>query len=288
MSTGNPTTNDSARQPADFDLGGLSIVVTGACGLIGTEICAAFAEYGALVVATDVHPAEQLTSWKAALQDRHDLAKDRIVTLTMDVVSQASVDRAFEEIDSRVEHIDVLVNLAAIDAKFEPGGNPVESARFESYPLDLLQASIDVNCTGLLRVTQAAVRRMLRQRSGNVVNVASTYSLVAPNQRLYELGDEPPTYKPVDYVATKSVVPNFTRYLATLYGGDGIRANCVVPHGVDNGHGERFRANFGSLSPLGRMCDVAELRGPFLLLASPASSYMTGSVLVVDGGWTAW
>jgi NAD(P)-dependent dehydrogenase (short-subunit alcohol dehydrogenase family) len=288
LSTTNPTRDTSRRLPADFNLDGLTIVVTGACGLIGTEICAAFAQYGALVVATDVLPAELLGSWSTTLQETHELPVDRVVTLTMDVASQESVDRAFEEIDKRDGRVDVLVNLAAIDAKFDSSSDPVDSSRFENYPLDLLQASIDVNCTGLLRVTQAAVRRMLQQRSGNIVNVASTYSLVAPNQSLYDFGDGSCTYKPVDYVTTKSVVPNFTRYLATLYGNDGIRANCIVPHGVDNAHGEPFRSNFSGLSPLGRMCDVAELRGPFVLLASPASSYMTGSVLMVDGGWTAW
>lgn len=95
-------------------------------------------------------------------------------------------------------------------------------------------------------------------------------------------------FKPIDYVGTKSMIPNFTRYLATLYARDGIRCNAIVPHGVDNRHPQEFRDNFERLSPLGRMCDVKELRGPFVFLASDASSYMTGSTLVVDGGWTAW
>jgi NAD(P)-dependent dehydrogenase (short-subunit alcohol dehydrogenase family) len=155
--------------------------------------------------------------------------------------------------------------------------------------MELWDRSVAVNCTGLVRVTQAAVRRMLARKAGNIVNVASTYSLVAPNHDLYRYpGEERQSFKPVDYVGTKSMVPNFTRYLATLYAKDGIRANCVVPHGVDNRHPEKFHRNFSRFSPLGRMCRVEELRGPFVFLASDASSYMTGSTLVVDGGWTAW
>ena len=143
--------------------------------------------------------------------------------------------------------------------------------------------------TGLLRITQAAVRLMLAQGQGNIINVASTYSLVAPNQALYRYPDqEGQMYKPVDYVGTKSFVPNFSRYLATLYAGDGIRANTIVPHGVDNEHDDAFERNFARYSPSGRMCNVSELRGPFVFLASEASSYMTGSTLVIDGGWTSW
>ena len=134
---------------------------------------------------------------------------------------------------------------------------------------------------------------MLTQRAGNIINnVASTYSLVGPNQDLYRYpGEASQTYKPVDYVGTKSMVPNFTRYLATLYGRDGIRANCIVPHGVFNAHPQKFQDNFARLSPLGRMRRLEELRGPFVFLASDASSYMTGAAVVVDGGgrgWTAW
>jgi len=68
----------------------------------------------------------------------------------------------------------------------------------------------------------------------------------------------------------------------------GIRSNCIVPHGVDNSHEDRSRNNFSRLSPMGRLCEVRELRGHFLLLASGASRYMTGATLIVDDGRTAW
>ncbi len=129
---------------------------------------------------------------------------------------------------------------------------------------------------------------MLQQKAGNIINVASTYSLVAPNQSLYDFGDGDFSYKPVDYVLSKSFIPNFTRYLATLYAKENIRCNAIVPHGIEQGHDQKFIHNFSKLSPLGRMCDKDELTGPFTFLASDASSYMTGSLLVVDGGWTAW
>ena len=87
---------------------------------------------------------------------------------------------------------------------------------------------------------------------------------------------------------TKSFIPNYTRYLATHYAKQGIRVNCIAPHGIENQNPDWFKANFAKMSPMGRMSKASELNGPFVFLASEASSYMTGSTLVVDGGWTAW
>ncbi|MFI5172635.1 MAG: SDR family oxidoreductase, partial [Chitinophagales bacterium] len=93
---------------------------------------------------------------------------------------------------------------------------------------------------------------------------------------------------PVDYIVTKSFIPNFTKYIATFYAKENIRCNAIAPHGIFNDHSDAFIHNFSKLSPLGRMAEKNEMIGPFTFLASDASSYMTGSILTVDGGWTAW
>jgi len=272
-----------------FSLRGKVILVTGAAGLIGREICSAFVEHGARVALTDLGPEERLARQARGLAKKYPNAPSPLA-LAADVTDDASVRELFARLAKATKgRLDVLVNLAAIDAKFDDKMAAVEPSRFENFPLEMWEKSVAVNCTGLLRVTQAAVRLMLPRRAGHIINVASTYSLVAPNQELYRFpGERRQKFKPVDYIATKSMTPNFTRYLATLYARDGLRANCIVPHGVDNRHPKKFRDNFARLSPLGRMCAPAELRGPFVFLASEAASYMTGSTLVVDGGWTAW
>ncbi len=272
-------------QSQEFSLRGKVILVTGATGLIGREVCDAYAAYGADLAVTDID-AVAVAGLGTRLHDAHGT---RVLGVAADVTRTDSVASLFETLAREYGRLDVLVNLAAIDAKFDAAAAQVNPTRFENFPLELWEESVAVNATGLVRVTQAAARVMLAQRAGNIINVASTYSLVAPNQGLYRFpGAIDQTYKPVDYVATKSMVPNFTRYLATLYGREGIRSNCIVPHGISNGHPEDFRTNFARLSPLGRMCDVRELRGPFVLLAADSSSYMTGSTLMIDGGWTAW
>jgi 2-deoxy-D-gluconate 3-dehydrogenase len=271
----------------EFRLDGKVILVTGGAGLIGTEVCDAYTAYGAKVVLCDLLPTDRLAAQAAALQAKYPQAE--VLPVHTDITSDKAVAALCKAIGQRFGRLDVLVNLAAIDAKFDDRADEINPSRFEHYPLTLWEQSVAVNSTGLLRVTQAAVRMMLTQKSGNIINVASTYALVAPNQGLYRLpGEARQTFKPVDYVGTKSLLPNLTRYLATLYAGDGIRCNCIVPHGIFNNHSQVFQDNFSQLSPVGRMCAVQELRGPFVFLASAASSYMTGSILVVDGGWTAW
>lgn len=271
-----------------FRLDGKIVLVTGAAGLIGTEICRAIVDYGGQLVMTDCVAPVALETQASRLRERCD--GGCVLPVHADITSDASVGTLFARLLERKGRLDVLINLAGRDAKFDGAADESRaSARFETFPLDAWQASVDVNCTGLVRVTQHAISAMLPRRSGTIVHVASTYSLVAPNHALYAVeGQTQPRYKPVDYVGTKSMVPNFTRYIATTYAGEGIRCNAIVPHGVANGHPSDFTERFAALSPMGRMCDVRELRGPFVFLASDASSYMTGSTLVVDGGWTAW
>ena len=256
-------------------------MVTGAAGLIGKELCAAFLADGAKVVACDLNaaPLSELGTG--------DLANN-LITVDLDITKDTMRTAAVEQAVDKFGRIDVLINSAAIDAKFDKGGaGKVNNSRFENYPDGPLRQSVEVNMTGTIQMTQSVCKQMVAQKSGNIINLASTYSLVAPNQGLYDFGGQI-SYKPIDYVATKSFIPNYTRYLATFYAREGIRCNAVVPHGIENNHSDEFKERFAQYSPMGRMCERSELVGIFVYLASDASSYMTGSVIPVDGGWTAW
>lgn len=262
------------------------ILVTGAFGLIGKEISEHFLNEGANVVLADNN--ESLIEVRR-MELTNTFPTSQFLVTGLDITDENSAERAIQKTVDMFGRLDVLINNAAIDAKFDKQSQgSVNPSRFENYPIHLLRKSVEVNLTGTVIMTQAACRQMLKQASGNIINVASTYSLVSPNQNLYDFGEGIKNFKPVDYIASKSFIPNFTRYIATFYSKENIRCNAIVPHGIFNDHPEEFLVNFSRMSPLGRMCEREELNGPFTFLASDASSYMTGSVLVVDGGWTAW
>ena len=149
---------------------------------------------------------------------------------------------------------------------------------------------MSVNVDGMFLVTQAVGRQMLAQGSGSIINLASIYGLVGPDSRIYEGSDYlgGPINTPAVYSASKAAVVGFTKWLATHYGDKGIRANCLVPGGVSSGQNGPFQRNYASRTPMGRMAEADELVGPAVFLASDAASYVTGQVLAVDGGWTAW
>lgn len=263
------------------------ILITGALGQIGQGVSRSFLTQGARLILADIN----LTTASHYIKELDAMGIDRAQYMIqeLDITSEESCSNCVAKAVAQFGRIDVLINNAAIDAKFDKSGEgQVNNSRFEFYPVSALRRSVEVNLIGTVLITQMVCRQMLKQGHGNIINVASTYSLVSPNQRLYDYGSGVSQFKPVDYIASKSFIPNFTRYVATFYARDNIRCNALVPHGIFNNHPEPFLKNWEKLSPMGRMCEKNELNGPFTFLASDASSYMTGSVVSVDGGWTAW
>jgi 2-deoxy-D-gluconate 3-dehydrogenase len=212
-----------------------------------------------------------------------------------DITQPDSVHALVEETLSTYGRLDILVNSAALDPKFDPESlaemakHGVASGAFEDYPLDSWKTALDVNLTGMFLCCQAAVRPMLAQgKKGSIINICSTYGLAGPDQRIYQREGKQTLYKPVYYSVTKAGVLGLTHYLSTYYAGTDIRVNALTPGGVYNNHDEVFLKAYSTRTVMGRMANKDEMNGALLFLASDASSYMTGSNLVVDGGWTAW
>jgi NAD(P)-dependent dehydrogenase (short-subunit alcohol dehydrogenase family) len=271
-----------------MDLTGRSALVTGGAGLLGAQFCRTLAQAGAQVVIADIdrRAGEELAG---ALSSQGC----PVMAVQTDVTDPDSVHDLLAATLKAFGRLDILVNSAALDPKFDPGhdtGQPAlaGSGAFESFPLAAWEQALSVNLTGAFLCCQAAVRPMLHQGGGVIVNLSSIYGLVGPDQRLYQHPDQAPMYKPVYYSVTKAGILGLTRYLATYYAGQNIRVNALSPGGVYNGHDETFVQAYSARAVLGRMAEADELNGALLFLASDASAYMTGANLVVDGGWTAW
>jgi 2-deoxy-D-gluconate 3-dehydrogenase len=266
-----------------FQLTSQIALVTGAAGLLGSGFCRILAKAGASVLVADIDE-EGATLVAEEIQDDGLLATPARV----DITDPISVDKLIETVLREYGGLNILVNSAALDPKFDPDHHEQTSNAFEDYPLEAWNQALDVNLTGMFLVSQASATPMLAQDRGVIINICSTYGLVGPDQRLYEREGHPPQFKPVYYSVTKAGVLGFTRYLATYYSGKNIRVNALTPGGVFNDHDDEFVEKYAARTVLGRMARRDELNGALLFLASDASSYMTGANLVVDGGWTAW
>ncbi len=266
-----------------FSLKGRVALVTGGAGLLGSEFCRTLAEAGALVMVADLNEAAAAATAEALKQQ--NLCAQPV---QVDVTQPDSVRSMVEATLYAGSRLDILVNSAALDPKFDPQHGGVHTNSFEDYPLETWNQSLSVNLTGMFLCCQAAVRPMLAQGKGAIINICSTYGLVGPDQRIYLKPGQPVQYKPVYYSVTKAGVLGMTHYLATYYTGKNIRVNALTPGGVYNNHDETFLKAYSARTVLGRMAQRDEMNGALLFLASDASSYMTGSNLVVDGGWTAW
>lgn len=262
-----------------FTLKGKTALVTGGAGILGREFAAGLASVGAQVAVVDVDLGQaQAVAEKIGSQAQG---------FHCDVADPQSVRACVAAVKKQFGTIDVLHNNAATKTTkprdfFTP---------FEDYSLELWREVMSVNIDGMFLMAQAVGKEMLAQgRGGSIIQTASIYGVLAPDPRIYEgsnyLGG--PINTPAVYAASKAAVVGLTKWLATHWAAQGIRVNCLVPGGVTSGQNSEFSTRYSSRVPLGRMAQASEMVPALLYLASDASSYVTGQVMMIDGGLSAW
>ncbi len=256
-----------------FSLEGKVAVVTGGDGHLGTPACEALAEAGAQVVIASIN-LEGCERLAERLGPQH-------LALYLDTTDADLTRQVIDEVVEQTGSIDILVNMAC-------SGAP--RWRVDEVTATDFDEALRIGVTGYFITAQHAARYMRQAEGGSIINVASMYGLVASHPEAYEdleSGGQPPHYQ-----AGKAGVLQLTRYLAVYWAKDGIRVNSISPGAFPHPETQRdipqLIPRLEKHVPLGRIGQNWEIKGAVAFCAAPASSYMTGQNIVIDGGWTVW
>lgn len=263
-----------------FTLKNKTVILTGSAGRLGERFAHVLSAAGANVVLVDLAKKENNKLENELLRLYHT----KPLSFNVDITQKSKIVDLAKSVLSKYRKIDVLVN----NAHFVPRKHPKRDAPFEEYPLELWDKTITTNLRGLFLCSQEIGKVMSRQNYGVIVNVSSIYGIVGADQRIY---GNSRLNSPAFYSATKGAMVSLTRYLAAYWHNKNIRVNTLTLGGIydEKLHTDKsFVKKYSEKTILGRMANKEDYDGAILFLASDASSYMTGSNLIIDGGWTAW
>jgi NAD(P)-dependent dehydrogenase (short-subunit alcohol dehydrogenase family) len=270
--TKNMTVHPQAAQR--FDLSGKVAWVIGGAGLLGTEVCRALAEHGAHVIVSD-NRADRGDALAATLRDTGLIAD----ACTADIGDESQIVALTRDLAARHGKLDVLVNMTYFYTK-KPWIE-LSAADFD--------ACMRVSLTGAFVATREVGKLMQRQGGGSIVHFSSMYGVVSPDPQMYP---DSQAVNPIDYGVAKAGILQLVRYQAVQLARDGVRVNAIVPGPFPipstQGQDSEFMRRLRNKVPMGRVGNAPEIAGAVVFLASDASSYVTGTQITVDGGWTAW
>lgn len=265
------------------------VIITGGAGLLGRNHAQAVIDGEGIAVLLDISQ-DAIDSTLSELKDQY--GKDVKATgYVCDITSRESIKRVLADLLNEYGHIDVLINNAANNPKVEGNAFNMKPIRFENFPIELWNNDLSVGLTGALICSQIFGHEMAKQGNGVILNISSDLGIIAPDQRIYRkegLDDDEQNVKPVTYSVIKHGLIGLTKYISTYWADRGVRSNTLCPAGVFNGQNPEFLSKLTNLIPMGRMADKEEYKATILYLISDASSYMTGSTVIVDGGRTCW
>ena len=270
---------------AIFGLKGKVAVIFGGAGKMGQQFAITLGYAGAKVVLSDVDAKK----CKAAAKEAAVLTGTSIIGLKCDAGKEGQVQELFKKVHDMYGKIDILIYnvMAKPDGYYKP---------LNQYPVSTWEGVLNGNLTGAFLCCREAKKYMEKSHGGSIVLTSSVYGIVGPDQRIYKdcspkkniYGGANPLNCPASYSASKAGLIGLAKHLAVQWGEFNIRVNVLVPGGVYDRQEESFHNEYVKRTPLGRMAVGSDYNGAVLFLASDASRYMTGAILVIDGGWTSW
>ncbi len=269
-----------------FSLKDKVTVITGAAGLLGKKHAEAVCAFGGTPFLLDIKE-DELHLLSEKLKNKYSTD---VHSLGVDITSESEVEMASNEVIKICSKIDGLINNAANNPI--PSTNNKDFSRLENFELDHWNKDISVGLTGAFLCSKHFGSKISKNPNGGVIiNISSDLGLIAPDQRLYAVGEkdfhEQPV-KPVTYSVVKTAMIGLTRYLSTYWSDYGVRCNALCPGGVENGQDPEFIEKVIKKIPMNRLADASEYQGVIVWMLSDASSYLNGAILPVDGGRTAW
>ena len=244
-------------------------IITGGAGLIGETVAIGLSQAGAKVYIADTDEKKG-----KKIEKRYD----KIQWIDLDITDINSIKSTVDNVIKNEKKIDILINSAypkTIDWNL----------KFEKIKPESLKKNVDMHMNGFILCCQQVAEKMKKQKNGSIINFGSIYGVLGPNFSIYNGTD---MTMPAAYSAIKGGIISFTKYLATYYAKYDIRANVICPGGILNNQLSNFVKNYEEKTPMKRMGKPEDIVGSIIFLASDASSYITGQVLMIDGGWTVW
>jgi NAD(P)-dependent dehydrogenase (short-subunit alcohol dehydrogenase family) len=252
-------------------------VVTGGSGFIGTNLIKNLCSLGAITICVDVNKPKR--------------KQKNCFFYKCNITNEKDVQINTKNIIKKFNKIDVLINLAGLATPDMKKNKNFFFKDFSDYNFDAWKKSLDINLNGIFLITKEIVNNMKKNKNGSIVNVSSDLSIISPDHSLYK-PNKKLNYKgvdfntPISYSVSKTAILGFTRYLSTLLCKSNIRVNTISPAGIYNKQPKHFVKEFSKRIPLGRMANVQEITNAIIFLSSDASSFVTGSNFVIDGGRT--
>ncbi len=273
-----------------FMLDGKVCVITGGAGFLGVKHAEAVLDGNGVAVLLDLNQKridQVVSDLKEKYKIKHEI---KVEGYEVDITNKKALEDVRDKILDNYGSIDILINNAANNPKVEEKDGK-NWAYFEDFPENIWDDDLNVGIKGAFFCSQVFGGVMASKKKGVILNISSDLGIIGPDQRIYRkagLTEEEQSVKPVTYSVVKHALLGLTKYLATYWAKHGIRVNAVCPGGVYNNQDEEFLGKLTNLIPLGRMANHDEYKSAILFLVSDASSYMTGSVVSIDGGRTCW